>query len=160
MEAETESISPTQGRTSLTDGEIVTLSEGHQHCLVCYSDLTVRGKLDCGHDDICGVCHLRMRFLHDDKKCPICKQENDKVIVDEDPQKKFRDYPQWGDEIGAGFMYRADVGMFFQQDYYDQEIVPLFAYACNKCDFKVDETTKNTSKTTTLRAPRDTICSF
>ncbi|KAL3918255.1 MAG: hypothetical protein SGILL_004323, partial [Bacillariaceae sp.] len=148
---ETEEItmvtSPSKGgRSSLSEGEIATLSDDHQHCLVCYSDLTTRGKLPCGHDDICGVCHLRLRFLHDDKKCPICKAENDRVIVDADPKKRFEDYPQWGDDIGAGFVYKSDVGMFFQHEYYEKEITPLFAFQCNKCDFKVDATTNNTSK--------------
>jgi E3 ubiquitin-protein ligase ZNF598 len=134
-------------RQSLSEGEIATLSDGHSHCLVCYSDLTVRGKTPCSHDDICGVCHLRLRFLHDDKKCPICKQTNNTVVVDKDGHgKRFDDYPRWGDDIGAGFVYRDDVGMFFEENYFYQDITPLFAYACNKCDFKVDGATNNITK--------------
>ncbi|KAG7365227.1 hypothetical protein IV203_038430 [Nitzschia inconspicua] len=137
---------PAAGRQSLSELEIAALSEGHSHCLVCYSDLTVRGKIPCGHDDICGVCHLRLRFLHDDKKCPICKQTNDRIIVDKDNGgKRFDEYSQWGDDIGEGFVFRSDVGMFFEEQYFQKEITPLFAYACDKCVFKVDETTKNTS---------------
>jgi E3 ubiquitin-protein ligase ZNF598 len=144
---EEEDITTTGGRPSLSEGEIAALSDGHSHCLVCYSDLTVRGKIPCGHDDICGVCHLRLRFLHDDKKCPICKQSNDLVIVDKDNGgKRFVDYPQWGDDIGADFVFRNDVGMFFEEQYFQQDIIPLFSHVCNKCDFKVDENTKNTSK--------------
>ena len=123
----------TRGRLSET--EVAVLSEDHTHCLVCYSDLKYRGKTPCDHDDICGVCHLRLRFLHDDKKCPICKTENDSIIVDTDPTKSNRDYPRWGDDIGGEFVHRKDVGMFFQTDYYEEEILPLFACACNVCDF-------------------------
>jgi hypothetical protein len=74
-------------------------SDSHQYCLVCYGDLTSHGKTPCQHDDICGVCHLRLRFLHNDKKCPICKQENERLIVDSDRSKTFQDYPMWGDEM-------------------------------------------------------------
>eukprot|EP00532_Pseudo-nitzschia_australis_P007865 CAMPEP_0168176138 /NCGR_PEP_ID=MMETSP0139_2-20121125/7587_1 /TAXON_ID=44445 /ORGANISM="Pseudo-nitzschia australis, Strain 10249 10 AB" /LENGTH=909 /DNA_ID=CAMNT_0008094755 /DNA_START=271 /DNA_END=3000 /DNA_ORIENTATION=- len=99
----------------------------------------MRAKLPCGHDDMCGVCHLRLRFLHDDKKCPICKQSNDTVIVDSDDTKTFDSYPRWGDEIGAGFVYKADVGMFFAEKYYQKSIVPLYEFSCSKCEFKIDE---------------------
>lgn len=135
------SIAADPRRSSLTDEEVVALSDGHQHCLVCYGDLTHRGKLPCGHDDICGVCHLRLRFLHDDRRCPICKQQSDgaAIVVDEDPARTFADYPRWGDDIGAGFVYREDVGMFFRGAYYEQTVAPLFAFACHRCDFRADE---------------------
>ena len=140
----------------LTAAEVAAASDNHTHCLVCYSDLTVRGKTPCEHDDICGVCHLRLRFLHGDKKCPICKQENKRLIVDSDPTKKFDEYPMWGDEIGADFVHRDDVGMFFQTIYYEQEILPLFGYACQKCDYTAEEEAQTNSKTHgTLRLLQD-----
>lgn len=110
-------------------------------CLICFSDLgtNMRAKLPCGHDDMCGICHLRLRHLHEDKKCPICKQTNDTIIVDKDDSKDFEAYPRWGDEIGAGFVYKNDVGMFFEEEYYNKSIVPLYEFSCNKCDFKVDD---------------------
>jgi hypothetical protein len=125
------------GRRSLliSEAEVAALSDDHTHCLVCYSDLTVRGKTPCQHDDICGVCHLRLRHLHGDKKCPICKATNEAIIVDSDAKKRFSDYPMWGDEIGAGFLHRQDVGMFFETDYYGTEILPLFGHSCHECDF-------------------------
>ena len=91
----------------------------HTVCLVCYSsDLpSHRTILPCGHDDICGPCHLRLRYLHSDRKCPVCKATHDKVIVDKDPpredseegkgdgldeethtHKPFESYEMWGDE--------------------------------------------------------------
>ncbi len=77
--------------------------------------------------------------MHEDKKCPICKQTNDTIIVDKDDSKDFEAYPRWGDEIGAGFVYKNDVGMFFEEEYYNKSIVPLYEFSCNKCDFKVDD---------------------
>ena len=114
-------------------------SDSHQHCLVCYGDLTSHGKTPCQHDDICGVCHLRLRFLHNDKKCPICKQENERLIVDSDRSKAFQDYPMWGDEIGGNFTNRDDVGIFFETSYYELEILPLFRYACQKCEYSTQQ---------------------
>lgn len=127
------------------DEEDVAAGGHTTHCLVCYSDLTTRGKTPCGHDDICGVCHLRLRFLHSEKKCPICKTENNHVIVDKDASKPFDEYPMWGDEIGAGFIQREDVGMFFGTNYYEKEILPLFGHSCQKCDY-VAEADPNVSK--------------
>lgn len=120
---------------SLSEAEVLALSDDHAQCLVCYSDLTIRGKTPCDHNDICGKCHLRLRFLHEDKKCPICKTSNDTIIVDGDAQKSFDDYPMWGNEIGGGFFHREDVGMFFESQYYYLEILPLFGYTCQQCDF-------------------------
>ena len=121
----------------ITEEEVANLTDDHTHCLVCYSDLvTLRGKTPCDHNDICGVCHLRLRHLHDDKKCPICKTTNATVIVDDKSGgKKFSDYPMWGDEIGSNFTFRQDVGMFFTTHYYQSEILPLFGHTCHTCDF-------------------------
>mmetsp|Transcript_22712 Transcript_22712/g.53650 ORF Transcript_22712/g.53650 Transcript_22712/m.53650 type:complete len:917 (+) Transcript_22712:210-2960(+) len=129
------------GQQSLSEEEVNTQSDGHHVCIVCFGnlELNMRAKLPCGHDDMCGICHLRLRFLHDDKKCPICKQVNDTIIVDSDDSKTFDSYPRWGDEIGAGFVYKADVGMFFEENYYKKAVVPLFEFSCRKCKFAVDE---------------------
>ena len=116
--------------------------DAQQHCLVCYDTLEHTTKTPCQHDEICGVCHLRIRFLHQDKKCPICKTENNQVIVDqnEDPgshAKTFDMYPIWGDNLGSDFHYEEDVGMFFRREYYESEIKPLFGYHCTvpNCDY-------------------------
>ena len=38
-------------------------------CLVCYDDTLPhqRAILPCGHDGVCGPCHLRLRYLNTDK---------------------------------------------------------------------------------------------
>jgi hypothetical protein len=101
------------------------------HCLVCYGDLTLTTITPCHHNEICGVCHLRLRHLHRDKKCPICKSKNDHVIVDQ-PGKEFDEYPIYGNELGTAFTYRDDVGMFFLLSYYETDIKPLFGYHCTE----------------------------
>lgn len=104
------------------------------HCQVCYADLKHPGVTPCGHNEVCGTCHLRLRHLHSDKKCPMCKQENQQVIVDRfEDMKTFDEYPLWGDELGSGFTFRDDVGMFFPTKYYENEVLSLFGHHCGVC---------------------------
>eukprot|EP00526_Cylindrotheca_closterium_P004745 CAMPEP_0113625172 /NCGR_PEP_ID=MMETSP0017_2-20120614/13001_1 /TAXON_ID=2856 /ORGANISM="Cylindrotheca closterium" /LENGTH=764 /DNA_ID=CAMNT_0000535275 /DNA_START=143 /DNA_END=2437 /DNA_ORIENTATION=- /assembly_acc=CAM_ASM_000147 len=60
------------------------------------------------------------------------------MIVDSDQEKLYDDYPIWGDELGAGFIYREDVGIHFESTYFDSEIQPLFGYGCHVCSFSAD----------------------
>ena len=62
----------------------------------------------------------------------MCKSTNEQLVVDR-PGKLFEEYPLWGNELGADFTYRDDVGMFFPNDYYAQEIHHLFGYHCTHC---------------------------
>ena len=104
-------------------------------CIVCYTDLTHPCVTPCAHNEVCGTCHLRLRYLHSDKKCPICKQENQQIIVDRfEHAKLFEEYPLWGDELGTDFIFRDDVGMFFPKEYYEAHILALFGYHCGVCN--------------------------
>ena len=119
----------------------------HMHpnrCLVCYTDLITVAHTPCHHDEICGLCHLRLRYLHNDSKCPICKSSNEKIVVDmkasasattkqSQPSSKvmfFEDYPIWGDDLGTAFIYNDSVGMFFPKKYFETVVQPLFGYHC------------------------------
>ncbi|GAX13834.1 hypothetical protein FisN_30Lu134 [Fistulifera solaris] len=110
------------------------------HCLVCYSSLADYHVITpCGHAEICGVCHLRLRYLHADRKCPICKAESEQVIVDLTTSDKleFSEYNIWGNDLGADFIYNEESQMFVRTDYYERELKPLFGYRCNckNCSF-------------------------
>lgn len=129
-------------RVSLTELEGVESEVDHQHCLVCYSDLSHPGILPCNHNEICAVCHLRLRHLHGNTKCPICKEEQEKIIADT-PGKQFHEYPMWGDELGSNYIYRQNVGMFFPTDFYETEIDPLFGYQCIEEACHYDGTLEN-----------------
>lgn len=113
-------------------------------CLICYGELKHVGLVKCGHDDICGMCHLRLRFLHDDLLCPVCKTSNEHVIVISNTSSrtaKFEDYPVWNDnDIGPQFTF--DKNMFFQHAYYKEQVKPLFSLSCTACpDFTNQEDT-------------------
>ena len=126
--------SPTTTRTFAETKEGEEESDVPQ-CLVCFSDLRYPAVTPCGHDGVCGTCHLRLRHLHQDKQCPMCKTENNQIIVDSYEQAKpFEQYPLWGNELGSEFHYRDDVGMFFPNQHYQHEILPLFGYHCIHCD--------------------------
>ena len=105
-------------------------------CLICFDDITqCRTITPCGHSETCAVCHLRLRFLHNDKKCPICKAENDRLIVDSDiddngNHKNYEDYEQWGDDIGQNYCFRNDVGMFFHKAYFENRVKSIFCLDC------------------------------
>ena len=130
----------------------------HHHCLVCYSPTVhkSRGITPCNHDTICASCHLRIRSLHNDKRCPICKTTNDSIIIDSDPNpnvnqyKKFEEYEKWGNDLGPNFVYREDVQMFFPVEYYYKQVVPLFSLQCNvrNCNYGKDQNIKNKNNIT------------
>mmetsp|Transcript_30448 Transcript_30448/g.50252 ORF Transcript_30448/g.50252 Transcript_30448/m.50252 type:complete len:845 (-) Transcript_30448:191-2725(-) len=111
------------------------MSSDLPQCFVCYSDLTHPCVTPCGHNEICATCHLRLRHLHSDKKCPMCKQENQQLIVDTfEEVKSFEEYPLWGNELGVDYTFRDDVGMFFPVGYYNSKILPLFGHYCGVCN--------------------------
>jgi len=129
----------------------------HHHCLICYSSHLhqERGITPCHHDSVCASCHLRLRSLLDDKRCPICKATNHEIIVDADidplidHHKSFEEYEKWGDDIGPNHTYREDVGMFFPTVYLHTKVLPLFALSCNthRCHFKNDSSESNSPGT-------------
>lgn len=121
---------------------------GVDYCLVCYTPWnshTPRTITPCQHNDICSLCHLRLRHLRNDKQCPICKTTHEQLVVDFDSEKSFADYPIWGNELGGNCIYHASVGMFFPKEYYETTVLPLFGYHCGEdsCDF--DPVNKNQS---------------
>ena len=125
------------------------------HCLVCYTDLKYQAVTSCEHDQICGTCHLRLRHLHNERKCPICKTSLETIVVDDaSNRKKLSDYPIWGNDLGADFVFREDVSMFFRKDYFEKEILPLFGYTCHKhaCEYVGEPAT---SQKTPIRGLQD-----
>lgn len=127
----------------------------HTYCLICYSSkLSTRRTISpCGHDDVCWACHLQMRYLHSDSKCPVCKTTNETLIVDTDDithiseldtndgsiihHKRFAQYEIWGNDLGKGYVYREDVGMHFPKGTYEKHVLPLLGYGCGipNCEY-------------------------
>ncbi|KAF6252767.1 hypothetical protein COO60DRAFT_1274132 [Scenedesmus sp. NREL 46B-D3] len=49
-------------------------------CLVCADSLDYTGFGPCGHKDVCSRCVARQRFVMEDSKCMLCKQECPRVF--------------------------------------------------------------------------------
>ena len=78
--------SPPQASTA-TATTSVSVVAPQQHCLICYTPFVEKstcavGITPCGHNEICAPCHLRLRQLHQDYSCPICKASNELIVVD------------------------------------------------------------------------------
>ena len=74
-------------------------------------------------------CTIRCDYYcpsESDESALVCSLKRKRVM---EARQKFHEYPQWGDDIGAAFVFRQDVGMFFQHSYYEAEVVPHFASA-------------------------------
>eukprot|EP00249_Psilotum_nudum_P023768 c28978_g1_i1 orf=796-3444(-) len=50
-------------------------------CAVCAEPLEWVGYGQCGHREVCSTCVVRLRFVLNDKRCCICKQECPVVFV-------------------------------------------------------------------------------
>jgi len=160
-----DSIPPLSNISSPNQSDIVTY---HATCLVCYTDDLPQHRAisPCGHDDVCALCHLRLRALHGTFACPVCKTINDRLIVDVDDSnisvpdpdvhgsknhsinhKLFQQYEMWGDDLGPNFIYKEHVGMFFPITYYRTHVVSLFSYRCKepKCTFLSESSESETS---------------
>lgn len=97
----------------------------------------------CGHV-CCYKCCLRIRFLQDDKSCPICKTDSKTVFLTSSP-KKFED---WNESVGGilrtkkadswGLVYdTGDIGggtTTMGKKQMQNLVNDLFAYKCWICD--------------------------
>jgi len=102
---------------------------GNVMCLLCCESITslpaslpssslpLGTCLPCSHDNICGNCHLRLRYLHKDFKCPQCKVENERVVVG-GTGCVYEDFAVWGDDLGAEFFWHEESRMFWPKAYF------------------------------------------
>lgn len=134
-------------------------SSSSDMCLVCIHDVRYHRAISpCGHNDICALCHLRLRRLHGDKRCPICKADNLTLVIDADDadgsHKAFEDYEIWGNELGSNYTFQEDLGMFFPVRYYKESVLPLFSLQCGvgNCQFMNAEDTFVPATTTGVNA--------
>jgi hypothetical protein len=149
------SSSTTPTRVEVDDDSITS-----DMCLVCsHEHLRYQRAISpCGHNDICALCHIRLRRLHEDKRCPICKADNSTLVVDADDadgsHKSFEDYEIWGNELGSNYTFQEDLGMFFPVQYYKESVLPLFSLQCGvrNCPFKNVEDTFVPASTTCVVA--------
>ena len=73
-------------------------SADKEHCILCFNDIQFFALGSCSHVNVCAKCALRIRLLLNDKKCTLCKQELEEVVITQDKKltwnsfdKKVRD---------------------------------------------------------------------
>jgi len=106
-------------------------------CIICAYTFDGHERLpslvECGHNNICSLCFLRIRALQRNFHCPSCKKELDNVICTDKPDAKFEDFQVWGDSIGPEFVLDAKSQMFFPNTYYRSKAQKLWSYKCSIC---------------------------
>ncbi|CDW74696.1 potential zinc ring finger protein [Stylonychia lemnae] len=50
-------------------------------CAICVEKIDYYGIGECGHNMVCWRCIMKQRMKMDKKECPICKQQNSKVLI-------------------------------------------------------------------------------
>lgn len=110
----------------------------YKTCLICASPMDGKNELPtvvpCGHNDVCSICFLRLRFLQQKFECPSCKQDCENVICSIS-EKKYEDYQIWGGNriMNEKFYFEPKSRMFFPPDYFKDNVSKLISYSCKKC---------------------------
>ena len=120
-------------------------------CLICCEDFSTQRPscvTSCGHDDICGICFLRIRTLSRDRSCPTCKGNLEHVICLEykggsktkdtnggSRLLKWHDFEVWGDTCGSNHVLDARSGIFFTPNFLRHHVDNLWGFKCQvpKC---------------------------
>ena len=61
-----------------------------EHCILCFNEIQYFALGQCGHTNVCAKCSLRIRLLMQDKKCTLCKQELEEVVITQDRNLTWR----------------------------------------------------------------------
>ncbi|KAG5177027.1 hypothetical protein JKP88DRAFT_333684 [Tribonema minus] len=86
-------------------------------CAVCTGPMDFYAVGECDHPVVCATCTLRSRVLLKNRSCPICKADQEKVLVaaleEGNAPRPYASFPVWGDTAGPGSELDADSGMLF-----------------------------------------------
>jgi hypothetical protein len=137
---------PQQNKIATTTATILEANvedePGVERCIVCCERMDCCGLGECGHRICCGLCTFRLRLLHHDEKCVLCKAKLEKVfIIRLTEPRTFADFQKlvWGKIGGAGLVVddrTANVGSaFFTEECLDfkQQIDSLREARCDEC---------------------------
>ena len=121
----------------------------HEHldrCIVCtnsFSDAVRSCVVRCEHNNVCGVCYLRLRSLQRNFSCPSCKTELDTVICAEQAGSQYTEFSFWGEfDLGPIYLYDEKARMFFPRAYFKSHIENLRTIKCNVCHVAKRDTTQ------------------
>ena len=89
-----------------------------ESCIVCSEPLVYCTLMDCGHRGCCSLCSIRLRLLHNDNKCVLCKQVPEKVFIIRQSDKRTHAQivdQTWGERANR-FILDEPSGFFFADD--------------------------------------------
>ena len=67
-----------------------------EHCILCFNDMDYFALGRCNHKNVCYTCILRLRFIMKDRKCPICKTQNDEIVIAQTQALTFEEFSKPG----------------------------------------------------------------
>ncbi|XP_030551808.1 E3 ubiquitin-protein ligase HEL2 [Rhodamnia argentea] len=121
-------------------------------CAVCAETLEWVAYGACGHREVCSTCVARLRFICDDRRCCICKTDNDVVLVTKalgDYTRMINDFsvlpsePKEG-RVGSYWFHEDTQAIFDDVDHY-RMVKAMCKLSCSICD-KSEEKTNDASK--------------
>jgi hypothetical protein len=83
------------------------------NCLACCEDQHFVAVFQCNHAVLCALCTLRNFCLFDDRKCPMCKQEQADVVIAQCPVQPYGAYFVPGSTGIPAMAYDAKLRAYF-----------------------------------------------
>ena len=117
--------------------------EADEDCLICCKPLVYRAFGPCDHSGICSRCLLTQRLLYGDISCPLCKAENERIIVTSNKSRAhWSSFANsiFGETCGGDLIMDREWGAFFDaaDRRHLEDIRALRGFACGVpgCDAK------------------------
>lgn len=61
-------------------------------CVICCVESELFGIGRCGHNEVCALCHYKLRVKQNNIACGLCKANNEEIIITDDENLGFEDY--------------------------------------------------------------------
>ena len=102
-------------------------------CLVCAEVMDGKSRLaalpPCGHNNVCAICALRLRYFHKDLRCPACNVEAERMAM---VQPKSGVTWEQIEDRSRPMAFHRDSSMLIPPHYLHQFIEPLLSFHCGE----------------------------
>jgi hypothetical protein len=109
-------------------------------CILCAEAIDFRSRLSvlapCGHNDMCSTCALRLRMLHQDKRCPLCNIESESMVTTTSSKLTWKDidFDEEGKRNarwpGGTFQLHPESGLYMPHSFKVSHFDRLVSYSC------------------------------
>ncbi|KAH9303106.1 hypothetical protein KI387_014689, partial [Taxus chinensis] len=110
-------------------------------CVVCAEPLEWLAYGPCGHNEVCSTCTARLRFILDDQRCCICKQECPTVFVTKalgDYTKSIKDFSTLPAGVNEGkvgdYWFDSDTQAYSDDEQHYKMIKAMCKLSCSVCE--------------------------